>query len=63
MLFGDPRGRNNDSHQIMQLPLWKIVRKTMKLEKEQPENNQYLYEMYKSLEFFNSTKDKLNMVM
>ena len=61
MLFGDPRGRNNDSHQIMQLPLWKIVRKTMKLEKEQPENNQYLYEMYKSLEFFNSTKDKLNI--
>ena len=60
MLFGDPRGRNNDSHQIMQLPLWKIVRKTLKLEKEQPQNNQYFYEMYKSLEFFNSTKDKIN---
>ena len=57
MVFGDPRGRNNDSHQIMQLPLWKIVRKTMRLEREQPENNQYFYEMYKSLEYFNSTKD------
>ena len=61
MLFGDPRGRNNDSHQLIQLPLWKLVRKTMKLEREQPGNNQYFYEMYKSLEFFNSSKDKLNI--
>ena len=60
MLFGDPRGRNNDSHPLMQLPLWKIVRKTLKLEKEQPGNNRYLYEMYKSLEYFNSPKYKLN---
>ena len=60
MLFGDPRGRNNDSHLIMQLPLWKIVRKTFKLEREKPQNNQYFYEMYKSLEFFNSSKDKIN---
>ena len=62
MLFGDPRGRNNDSHPLMQLPLWKILRKTMKLEKEQPGNNKYFYEMYKSLEFFNSPKDKINKI-
>ena len=61
MLFGDPRGRYNDSHPLMQLPLWKIIRKTMKLEKEQPGNHQYFYEMYKSLEFFNSPKDKINI--
>jgi len=60
MLFGDPRGRNNDSHPMMKLPLWKIVRKSIKLEKGEPGNNHYLYEMYKSLEFFNSSKDKLN---
>ena len=60
MLFGDPRGRNNDSHPMMLLPLWEICRKTMKLEKELPGNNQYFYEMFKSLEFFNDSKGKIN---
>ena len=62
MLFGDPRGRNNDAHPLLQLPLWKILRKTMKLEKGQPGNNKYFYEMYKSLEYFNSPKDKINKI-
>ena len=61
MLFGDPRGRNNDSHPLLQLPLWKIARKTLKLEKGQPSINQYFLEMYKSLEFFEKDKGKLKI--
>ena len=61
MLYGDPRGRYNDSHALLQLPLFKIARKTLKLEREQPANNQYLSEIYKSLEFFGKDKDKLNL--
>ena len=55
MLFGDPRGRNNDSHALMQLPLWKITRKTLRL-KEQPSISQYFLEMYKSLEYYEKDK-------
>ena len=58
MLFGDPRGRNNDSHALLHLPLWKIARKTLKL-REQPSIYQYFLEMYKSLEFFQKDKGKL----
>jgi len=61
MLYGDSRGRYNDSHALLQLPLFKIARKTLKLEREQPANNQYLSEIYKSLEFFGKDKDKLNL--
>lgn len=61
MLYGDPRGRYNDSHALLQFPLFKITRKTLKLEKEQPANNQYLLEIYKSLEFFGKDKDILNI--
>ena len=60
MLYGDPRGRNNDSHALMQLPLWKIARKTLKLEREQPSTNQYFLELYKSLEYFEKEKGHLN---
>ena len=61
MLFGDPRGRNNDSHPLLQLPLWKIARKTLKLEKGQPSINQYFLEIYKSLEYFEKDKGKLKI--
>ena len=61
MLFGDPRGRNNDSHAILQLPLWKIARKSFKLERHKPFINQYFLEMYKSLEFFQKDKGILKI--
>ena len=60
MLFGDPRGRNNDSHALLQLPLWKIARKTLRL-REQPSISQYFLEMYKSLEYFQKDKGILKV--
>jgi alpha-tubulin suppressor-like RCC1 family protein len=59
MLYGDPRGRNNDSNAIMQLPLYKVLRKTRNIEKEKQEINLYFYEIYKSLEFFEKDKTRL----
>ena len=59
MLYGDPRGKNNDSNAIMQLPLYEITRKTLKLLKDYQEISQYLLEIYKSLEFFERDKGKL----
>ena len=61
MMFGDPRGRNNDSHSLLHLPLWKIARKAFKLEKQEPSINQYFLEMYKSLEYFQKDKGNLKI--
>ena len=58
--YGDPRGKNNDSNAIMQLPLYKILRKTLKMLKDRLEINQYFYEIYKSLEYFEKNKTILN---
>ena len=52
--YGDPRGRNNDSHEVMQFPLWEISRKTYKL--EEPFINENFKEMYQALDFFNKRK-------
>ena len=52
--YGDPRGRNNDSHGAMQFPLWEISRKTYKL--EEPIINENFKEMYQALDFFDKKK-------
>ena len=67
MSYGEPRGRNNDSHGVLSFPLWKIARKTYKL--EQSVINEYFKEMYQCLIFYekkkcvlklNNTKAKFN---
>ena len=59
LLYGDPRGRNNDSHGLMQFPLWKINRKILKLE-HSIIISEYFNEMYSSLNFFDKSKGNLN---
>lgn len=59
MSFGEPRGRNNDSHGMLQFPIWKIARKTFKL--EQKVVNDYFKEMFQSLSFFEKKKCLLNL--
>ena len=60
MNYGDPRGRNNDSHDAMQFPLWEISRKTYKL--EEPFINENFKEMYQALDFFDKKKDIFNII-
>ena len=60
MNYGDPRGRNNDSHGAMQFPLWEISRKTYKL--EEPFINENFKEMYQALDFFDKKKDIFNII-
>ena len=62
MKYGEPRGRNNDSHGILSFPLWKIARKTHKL--EQSVINEYFKEMYQCLMFYEKGKNflKLNII-
>ena len=60
MNYGDPRGRNNDSHGALQYPLWKIARKTYKL--EQPIINENFKEMYRSLDYFDSKKNEIKNI-
>ena len=55
--YGDPRGRNNDSHGCLQFPLWEISRKTYKL--EEPFINENFKEMYQSLDHFQKKKLEL----
>ena len=54
MSYGEPRGRNNDSHGILSFPLWKIARKTFKL--EQNFINEYFKEMFQCLSFYEKKK-------
>ena len=56
--YGEPRGRNNDSHGVLQFPLWEISRKTLKL--EQPFIYEYFKEMYETLDYFEEKKSSLN---
>ena len=58
--YGDPRGRNNDSHGAMQFPLWEISRKTYKL--EQPFINENFKEMYQALDYFDKKKAIFNLI-
>ena len=59
MCYGEPRGRNNDSHGILSFPLWKIARKTYKL--EQSVINEYFKEMYQCLMFYEKGKNFLKL--
>ena len=58
MSYGDPRGRNNDSHGILGFLIWKIARKTRI---EQKHINDYFKEMYLCLYFFEKKKRILNL--
>ena len=67
MSYGESRGRNNDSHGILSFPVWKIARKTSRL--EQNVISDYFKEMYQCLSFYekkkcflklNNTKAKFN---
>ena len=59
MSYGEPRGRNNDSHGILFFPIWKIARKTSKL--EQNVINDYFKEMYQCLSFYEKKKCNLKL--
>ena len=54
MNYGDPRGRNNDSHGIIQYPLWLISRKIFKLKETILYEN--VKEMYQTIDYFESKK-------
>ena len=58
MNYGEPRGRNNDSHAILEFPIWKIGRKTRL---EQKSINDYFKEMRQCLSFYESKKCVLNI--
>ena len=53
--YGDPRGRNNDSHGIIQYPLWMITSEILKL--KEIIIYEYFKEMYQSLVYFESKRD------
>ena len=59
MNYGDPRGRHNDSHGILQFPLWEIARKTYKL--DEAIINENFKEMYQALDFFEKYKGICNI--
>ena len=58
MNYGEPRGRNNDSHGILEFIIWKIARKTRL---EQKVINDYFKEMYLCLSFYEKKKRFLNL--
>ena len=60
MSYGEPRGRNNDSHGILFFPIWKIARKTFKL--EQNGIDEYFKEMYDCLSFYEKKKCLLKLL-
>ena len=52
--YGDPRGRNNDSHGAIEYPLWILSRKVLKLKETILYEN--FKEMYQALDYFESKK-------
>ena len=57
LAYGDPRGRNNDSHGILEFPLWNLCRKTLKFEQVIISEN--FREMFHTLDFFEWQKSLL----
>ena len=55
--YGEPRGRNNDSHGILEFPLWKLSRKIMKFEQITLSEN--FREMFHTLDYFEWKKSLL----
>ena len=56
--YGDPRGRNNDSHGIMQYPLWEICFRTFKCDNFTVSEN--FREMFHALDYFEWNKSLMN---
>ena len=54
--YGDPRGRNNDSHPIIKYPLWMILREILEL--KEIIIYEYFKEMYQAMTYFESKKYK-----
>ena len=57
LTYGDPRGRNNDSHGIIQFPLWIICNETLKL--KEIIIYEYFKEMFQALEYFDNKKNNI----
>ena len=57
LTYGDPRGRNNDSHGIIQFPLWIICNETLKL--KEIVIYEYFKEMFQALEYFDNKKQNV----
>ena len=55
--YGEPRGRNNDSHGILEFPIWKLCRKTLKF--EQITTSENFREMFHTLDYFEWKKSLL----
>ena len=55
--YGEPRGRNNDSHGILEFPLWKLCRKIMKFEQITLTEN--FREIFHALDYFEWKKSLL----
>ena len=52
--YGDPRGRNNDSNEIIKYPLWIITKEILKL--KEIIIYEYFKEMYLALDYFESKR-------
>ena len=59
MNYGDPRGRKNDSHDILLFPIWKILKKIYDIEKNSLIYD-YFKEMFLSLDFTIKSRYKLD---
>ena len=59
MSYGDPRGRNNDSHEILLFPIWKLLYKLHEIDKDLVIFD-YFNEMFLSLDYLEKSKNNLN---
>ena len=59
MNYGDPRGRNNDSHEMLLFPIWKIINKLYEIEQDSVMMD-YFKEMFLSLDFIEKNKYENN---
>ena len=59
MTFGEPRGRKNDSNEILLLPIWKIMNKVYEVEKDSLIYD-YFKEMFLSLDYTIKNNYKFN---
>jgi len=55
--YGEPRGRNNDSHGVLEFPIWNICRKLIKFEQITLTEN--FREMFHTLDYFEWKKSLL----
>ena len=60
MNYGDPRGRKNDSNEILLLPIWKLMNKIYEIEKDSLIYD-YFKEMFLSLDYTIKNKNKKNI--